>query len=82
MKLSFSFGISVCCFLSSQSNAIPFLLGRGMIKMWSGKVLYNALCIGKCIMPENTKNYTVCAAIENSVSTIRLMTLPDIVSCG
>jgi len=82
MKLSFSFGISVCCFPSSQSDAILSLLGWGMIKMWSGKVLYDALYTGKCIVPANTKNYIVYAAIENSVPTIKLKTLPDIVSYG
>jgi len=82
MKLSFSFGISVCCFPSSQSDAILSLSGWGMIKMWNGKVLYDALYVGKCMVPANTKNCIVYAAIENSVPTMKLRTLPDIVSYG
>jgi len=50
--------------------------------MLSDKVLYDALCAGKCIVPENTKICIVYAAIGNSVPTIKLRTLPDIVSYG
>jgi hypothetical protein len=45
-------------------------------------MLYDALYAGKCIVPANITNYIFYAAIANSVPTIKLGTLPDIVSCG